>query len=225
VYYLSNSIMSLPPLNDTPATFYSVVNTLEASNISLENLIRRSLLEPGVVNSQYITNFLQALPRLLDWLVHQEITREIVTKWMKNEYTGTLTSQLQDLTKPDKGLHLNATSIIADELKECTIEKIAQGMQTYAPDVWELVGKLLDADPALARHREKERERREKVRIKNANTHNDKTTRNEPIFTILEDDEDEPDDVEDQIENQRLTLLHIVSVSYILHRFNMFIFI
>jgi hypothetical protein len=149
--------MSLPPLNNTPTTFYSVVNTLEASNIPLENLICRSLLEPGVVNSQYITNFLEALPCLLDWLVHQEITREIVMKWMKNKYTGTLTSQLQDLTNPDKGLHLNATLITADELKECTIEKIiVQGMQTYTPDVWELVGKLLDADPALAHHREKE---------------------------------------------------------------------
>ncbi|XP_006463783.1 hypothetical protein AGABI2DRAFT_74833 [Agaricus bisporus var. bisporus H97] len=85
-------------------------------------------------------------------------------QWTKKQYTEGLTSQLRDLTKPDKGFHFNAGSITAEKMQECTIEKIAQGMETHAPDVWELVGTLLEADPTHARHRERECEHRERER-------------------------------------------------------------
>jgi hypothetical protein len=56
----------------------------------------------------------------------------------------------------------------------------------------------------------------------NKRTGNDDDNKEELIFIIVKDDEDEPDDI---VENQRLTLLHIVSVSSVLYRFNMFILI
>jgi hypothetical protein len=83
---------------------------------------------------------------------------------MKQEYTGALTSQLRKLTRPDMGLQFNAQMITAEKMKSCTIKKIADDIKTHAPDLWNLVGRLLDADPIIHDHRKKDREKRERDR-------------------------------------------------------------
>jgi hypothetical protein len=47
------------------------------------------------------------------------------------------------------GLQFNARTITAEKMKSCTIKKIADDIKTHAPDLWNLVGRLLDADPII----------------------------------------------------------------------------
>jgi hypothetical protein len=42
--------------SNSPHTFYNVIHTLIDNNIPLENLICRSLVEPGVANSGFMNN-------------------------------------------------------------------------------------------------------------------------------------------------------------------------
>lgn len=137
-------------------------------------------------------------------------------RWVREEYTGTLMSQICDLSKPKTGFHLNAKTITAEKMKECTIGKISEGIKAHAPDVWDLVGKLLEADPAAVRNRERDREHREMERKANGGLRRQKKRREnedeDPIAQLLGENEDEPEDIEDQLEQQRLALIHVVSV-------------
>lgn len=208
--------------SSNPNTFYKVIRTLENCNIPLENLIRRSLVEPGIAESPFVENFLDGLPRLLGWLAHHERTREVLRKWMKEEYVGTLTSQLRNLTRPDVGLHFNAGTITAERMKDCTVPKIANNIQSQAPELWELVGKLLEADPVIIRRRKKDRAERMKERTKGSRK------RAPPMEGLDEDDielnilemvnehEDEPEHIEEILETRERSLLHIVSMSFLL---------
>jgi hypothetical protein len=146
--------MTPPP---QPLVFYQVVESLSINHIlsPLKSLIRRSLVEPQTKNSEYVNNFVENLPHLLRWLAHHERTREVLKGWMKEEYTGILSTQLHSLSRPENGFHMNAGSMTAEKIRNCTIQNISQGVQAHAPDIWELVGKLLEADPLITRNREK----------------------------------------------------------------------
>lgn len=48
------------------------------------------------------------------------------------------------------------------QVEECNIEHLAGGMEKLAPDVWRLLGELLQADQTLAQQRERDQKRRAK---------------------------------------------------------------
>jgi hypothetical protein len=139
-----------------PLVFYQVVESLSTNHIPLENLIRRSLVGPVTKHSEYVNYFIEELPRLLGWLAYHEHTREIVKGWMKEEYTELLTSQLCDLARPKNGFYIDVGSITAEKIEDFTIRRISEGILTHAPDVWDLVGGLLEADPIIVRKHEKD---------------------------------------------------------------------
>jgi hypothetical protein len=208
-----------------PLIFYQVVESLSTSHIPLENLIRHSLVEPQTKNSEYVDNFVEDLPRLLGWLAHHERTREAVKGWMKQEYTSILSTQLRNLSRAENGFHINAGSMTAEKIKNCTIQNISQGVQAHAPDVWELCGKLLEADPIIIRKREKKRERREKEREKNKGLRKRKIRGEEDedeqqISQLVDDNDDEPEDLEEQLVNHRLSLSRIVGALFTLRNRN-----
>jgi hypothetical protein len=193
----------------TSNPFYVVIQTLQSNNIPLEIFIRRALLEPGIADSPYVHQFLEDIPRLLTWLSHYQQSQNIIKGWMKQEYFRALTSQIREISKPDKGFHLNASSITAEKMKECTIDKIADGIQSHAPDVWELVGSLMESDPAMVDHHKKKHgnkeveETAESEEMSRRNNHQD-------IPPLIDKNDDLPDDLQEQLEYQRLSLLHIV---------------
>lgn len=210
--------MSSPP----PNQFYRAVNILKRKDISLSNLIRHSLIESEISSSNFVAQFLEDLPQLLGWMAHHEGTCDIVQRWMKEEYTSTLMLQIRDVLKAEHGFHFVAGSITAEKMKQCTIKKIAEGIQTHAPDVWHLVGRLLQSDSALVHRREKEREEREKERRENGTRKwrkksdaREEDGNENQISDLFDEDHDEPEDIEEQLENQRLSLLQIVSKSFV----------
>ncbi|EKM77432.1 hypothetical protein AGABI1DRAFT_13110, partial [Agaricus bisporus var. burnettii JB137-S8] len=170
----------------------------------------------------YVNAFIEDLPRLLGWLAHHEQTRDAVNGWMKEQYQGILTSQIRDLTKPETGLHFNISTITAEKMKSITVNKIADVIQCRAPDLWNVVGILMAADPINLRRCEKRREEREIDRKANGGTRKKRRTRvteeDEDEFhlqEIVNEGEDEPEDIEDLLENERHSLLRVRQVTCI----------
>jgi hypothetical protein len=106
-----------------PRLFYEFIESLSTSYIPLKNFIHRSFVEPVTKHSEYVNFFMEDLPSLLVWLAYHERTREVVKGWMKEEYTGILTSQLRDLVRPKNGFHINVGSITAEKTKDCTTRR------------------------------------------------------------------------------------------------------
>jgi hypothetical protein len=154
--------MSSPYPNS--AAFKSIVNFLELNQISLEKFIHSVIVDPQLAHHLYISNCIQSLPYLLDNLTGNVQAQPILNTWTKQKYLRTLRSEVSKLTKPENGFHFNASLITAEQIKECSIRHIEQGINQHAPELRELVGELLQADPVLQEQRRTEREKREKVK-------------------------------------------------------------
>jgi hypothetical protein len=105
-------------------------------------------------------------------------------------------------------------------LKKFTIAHLSQGIRELAPDVWELVGRLLQADPDILKRREKIRILRERARQegggyrKRKPRHEVEDDEDEMrLFDIADEDEDEPEHIEELLENQTKSLTTVVSAS------------
>lgn len=140
---------------------------------------------------------------------------------MKQQHTTRLKSQIQKLSRAENGFHFNASAITAEKMKDLNIEKISEGIQKHAPDVWELVGCLLEADSGVTHRREKARAKRELERKTNRGVRKsgkkgavwEEDDDESHVSRIVGENEDEPEDVEDQLEVQRRSLLRIVRCS------------
>ncbi|KXN82362.1 hypothetical protein AN958_02648 [Leucoagaricus sp. SymC.cos] len=66
-----------------------------------------------------------------------------------NYVNNELRKQVEALTKVKAGYHFTAQDISVEQIEMCDIEKLSGGMEELAPDVWELLGVLLQADPTV----------------------------------------------------------------------------
>lgn len=202
-----------------PFAYFTAVKTLQQNGLSFRNFIQRSFAEPLVYGTPIVNTFIEDLPRILDFLSHNESTQNIMKQWVKASYTQRLTSQMGELSKKKSGFHFAAKNITAEKMKEVNIPRIVKGMREKAPDVWDLMGSLLQADPEVIRQREKARVERVKQRAagggqrkrrrrKDVNEDDDETR----VFDIADENEDEPEDIEEQLATQWNALIHIVSI-------------
>jgi hypothetical protein len=199
--------------------FYDAVALLETNNIPIESFIRRLFAEPHVNSRPIVTSLIGNVSRILDILFTNHRTHDAVSKWIGNTYIGTLQEQITTLSKPSSGYHFVANKATAKELKKFTIAHLAQGIRELAPDVWELVGRLLQADPDILKRREKVRNLRERARQEGGGYRKRKPRREVEddedemrLFDIADEDEDEPEHIEELLENQTKSLTTVVSV-------------
>jgi hypothetical protein len=145
--------MYSPYTDNSASAFQTAAHSLPLNNIPLESFVQHLLSEPGAVEQHYISNFINMLPHLLQHLATNPQTQSMVNTWIKETYLGTLKSQVCELTKPKHGFHFTATSITAEQIQECSINHIEEGIVQHAPELWELVGELLQAGPNLSERR------------------------------------------------------------------------
>ncbi|XP_006457382.1 hypothetical protein AGABI2DRAFT_79752 [Agaricus bisporus var. bisporus H97] len=61
--------------------------------------------------------------------------------------------EVQSLTRSEAGYHFTAEKSSVEKIQECDIEHLGANMEKYAPSIWTLLRKLLQADPDVLRHR------------------------------------------------------------------------
>lgn len=206
----------MPPPD--PNAYYNAIDLLDRNKLPLQSFIRRSFSEPRVERTTLLDTFVEDLPHLLDFLAYNEKTRGVVDKWVKGTYTQKLKSQVKELSLKRSGFHFSAKGATSEQMKEVNMERMAKGIKEKAPDVWDMMGHLLQADPEVVKRREKARAEREKQRAAGGGT---RTRRKRMdilededdarVADLIGDDEDEPEDIEDQLETQSKALIQIVS--------------
>ena len=60
--------------------------------------------------------------------------------------------ELRTLIHPQNGFHFAGTSASLGQFEDFSIASMGQKIQEVAPNLWQLLGDLLDADPSRVRH-------------------------------------------------------------------------
>jgi hypothetical protein len=172
---------------------------------------------------------------LLEALHGHNLTCQKVSAWAHATMKTAYTSEILSLTRPDSGFHYIAKGITEDKLHEFDIDDITEQMSVDAPLVWELLDELLSADPHLRYKRVWARKRAQEV--KQQRQQGDSRSRNNDVdmhddqlniasnndekyweffdesVQIVEENEDDPEDILDQVEQRHSSLIAIVSGS------------
>lgn len=203
-----------------PYAFYIAVDLLDANDISIESFLRRLFAEPTVASRPIVNTFVQNIFRVLDILNFNSRTQQNVEKWVKETFTKRLERQMFELSQPSSGYHFVAHLATSQRLKGFTIQRLEEGMKEKAPDIWDLIERLLQADPELTKRRQKARVDREKARQEGGGARKRRARRGIEddedeleIYDIVNCDEDEPEDIEEQLETQLKSLRVVVSHS------------
>ncbi|KAG6848383.1 hypothetical protein H0H93_000710 [Arthromyces matolae] len=176
------------------------------------------------------------LDEILDILAKHPSTSKQLSKWAHAVTTRTYMSEIATLSRQENGLHYLASGITEEKLQSFEIENISEVMSKTAPGVWELFSRLLTADTQLQSRRERRRRQgQEKVDsggkesvisdVDMEPSHADERYWEfyDEIVPIVEEDEDEPEDVHDQLlyrERRITTVKQVVCMSVLLQSTN-----
>jgi len=182
---------------------------------------------PGVVHDVSLR-----VEDLLKKLHGHQLMCEKVSGWVHATMKAMYTVEILSLTWPDAGLHYIAKGMTENQLRKFNINNIIERMSADAPLVWELLDELLSADPHLRSKQDWARKRAQEAAAAKRRPHKGTSRRNsdsridvgtsldddeywefvDQSVPIVEEDEDEPEDVLDQVKQQHESKIAIVSV-------------
>ncbi|KAJ3553719.1 hypothetical protein NP233_g12580 [Leucocoprinus birnbaumii] len=94
---------------------------------------------------------------ILNTLILTPSTKNSTRSYMMDFVTAELKQQVETLTKAKASYHFNASKASVDKIEKCDIARLSEGMEAAAPDVWNLLGSLLQPDPDVQQRRERAR--------------------------------------------------------------------
>lgn len=175
-------------------------------------------------NSDNILNFMYA---------RNGEMRKSVIQWANQVTTSALQTKMSHLASKETGFHFLAKKITESKLKDFNIEEMAINMQHVGPAVWQLLSKLLEADPRMNYKRNWARKKAEasgKTHQKASHIRHDKDIEMEDItlvksqdseywdtydceeIPLVADNDDEPEGLSDQLQDQFQKLKTIICV-------------
>lgn len=198
--------------------FYNIVDALENNEIHFNNFLRQLFIEERTSSRPIVDNFVANICRVLDFLARNEQTETTVYDWVREISKAQLTSEIYLLSRPESSLHFVAKSATEEQIKACNIQVLSKQMRGKAPGVWDLLDGLLQVDQKLIAEREQKQEQQKGQRkagtYKQRKQRSDLEDGEEELAELLNDDEDEPEDIEEQIVTKECTLVKIVSNEY-----------
>ncbi|KAJ3560196.1 hypothetical protein NP233_g10995 [Leucocoprinus birnbaumii] len=126
-----------------------VLTVLRETNLSILSVIQ-GILRDGSVEDQ-CSQLKQDATQIADVLYNH--TLEEMQSWAFDLVTRTLQNEVLELTRPQHGLHFNATHTSAEYLKGSFMQETATEMRKYSPKLWGLMQRLLNANPQSQRAR------------------------------------------------------------------------
>jgi hypothetical protein len=179
----------------------------------------------------------QNMHKILNFLYdHDSNLQKLVVEWANQITTGILVAEMSHLASKDAGFHFQANKTTESKLKEFNIPEMAMTMQHAGPVVWKLFSKLLEADPNVNYKRDWARKKAKAagvVRQRSGNIQVDEDIEMEDITQIntqdsdywntydreelplVDDDDDEPEGLADQLQDQFTKLKTIVGIFFV----------
>jgi hypothetical protein len=211
----------------------TILNAFEDSEITAHQFLH-GLLSTNIFEDHPVTlSIIEDLDAILDTVSSAGATSDGTEKWAFRSAEKGYQAQVLQLTKKESGLHFMPGKITNAQLMENKIENLSTQMNHHAPDLWRLVANLLAADPAADRRRAKLAYRKVGSGTQKADPRlndgditmgdavadglEDGTLNNSGDIGLIDEDEDAPEDLTEQVQHQFNTLIVIVSDSSIRH--------
>jgi hypothetical protein len=141
-------------------TVRNIARQLERAEIPVQEFIRVLLTEEELHALPPVQELFTHPTTILNLFLLLESTRKLTRKWVFDVAGFAYAEQIEALTKANAGFHFTARDVSVAQVEKCRILHLSDGMQKHAPDVWELLGQLLQADPILVQRRKRDREGR-----------------------------------------------------------------
>jgi len=208
----------------------SILNAFEDSEITVHQFLH-GLLSMNIFGDHPITlSIIEDLDTILDTVSSARATSDRARKWVFQSAEKGYQAQVLQLTKKESGLHFLPGKITNDQLMENKIENLSTQMNNHAPDLWRLITNLLAADPTVDQRWAKLAYRKAGSGTQKAaddgdvtmgdavgNGLEDKTSENSGNISLIDEDEDAPEDLTEQVQQQLNSLIVIVSDSSLWH--------
>ena len=123
-----------------------VLAALDNDNRSnLYELVLQTLRSRDPAHQRHRDSLLSRIPDVLDALSEQ--SSEALATGAIKVAAATYQSELRTLILPQNGFHFAGTSASLSQLEDFSIARMGHKIQEVAPNLWQLLGDLLDADP------------------------------------------------------------------------------
>ena len=210
-----------------------ILNAFEDSEITAHQFLH-GLLSTNIFEDHPVTlSIIEDLDAILDTMSSAGATSDRTEQWVFRSAEKGYQVQVLQLTKRESGLHFLPGKITSAQLMENKVEILSTQMNNHAPDLWRLVANLLGADPAADRRRAKLAYRKAGSGTQEADPRlnngditmgdaegdgsEDGALNNSGDIGLIDEDEDAPEDLKQQVQHQFNTLIVIVSDSSLRH--------
>ncbi|KIJ96064.1 hypothetical protein K443DRAFT_58662, partial [Laccaria amethystina LaAM-08-1] len=177
------------------------------------------------------------LDAILDTMSAAQATSNRAGQWVFRSAQKGYKAQVLQLTKKESGLHFLPGKITNAQLMENKIENLSTQMNRHAPDLWRLVANLLAADPAADRRRARLAYRKAGSGTQKADPRlndgditmgdavgdmsEDETPEDSGDIRLINEDEDAPEDLIEQVQHQLNSLIkQVLCLSIMMHSTN-----
>ncbi|KAG6849308.1 hypothetical protein H0H93_009576 [Arthromyces matolae] len=152
------------------AQLQNILATLHSYSATVSDFIITLLQDADFADSTTIEEMGRRIDEILDAMRHNPVTKPNLMKWASNEIQKTYALEILTLAKKSMGLQFGARTATVEKLEALSIDFIAEEMKKISPELWELVGVLLQADPDRNKRRTQARVRYAKKKGSKANT-------------------------------------------------------
>jgi hypothetical protein len=189
-------------------------------------------------NDRLLTSFLNGgVENLLESLLQMDLTSSMVSNWGMAHAISIYKHQMSKLTWKENGFHFLTAKLTEEQLQRLDVEDLMKRIIALAPDLWKLMENLHAADSRINYVRTRTQKRSKKMRGEGETSHVShvrrpdgdiemgdvwigyelddeeeywKAVETEEI-TLIEQEDDEPEDLTEQSKTQIEALAQIVS--------------
>ena len=200
----------------------NILNAFEDSEITVYEFLHGLLkLSTNIFEDHPVMlSIIEDLDSILDTVKSAVSTSDQTEQWMFRNAEKTYQAQVLRLTEKESGFRFQASKITEAQLTETKIENLSTQMDHYAPDLWRLIANLLAADPATNRRRAQYACRKASswsndgdITMGDAmgDCAEDEMLSTRGDVQLIDEDDDAPENLTEQVEDQFHTLIVIVS--------------
>src|ERR1700720_1389282 len=117
----------------------------EDHNATIYDLIVQTLRSQESTHIHHQRSVLDRIPDLLD-LLSERASSQLASSVVKAA-SSTYESELQSLILKQSGLHFSSNKTGLGQLEDFSITRMGRKIQDLAPNLWTLLGSLLDVEP------------------------------------------------------------------------------
>ncbi|KAF8909610.1 hypothetical protein CPB84DRAFT_1668297, partial [Gymnopilus junonius] len=202
-----------------------VLCAFKHANIDIGSLLEALLIYPEYSDHNITISLVNDPSGIARTLINAERTHNMMLSWTQSFVQEIYQFQMQCLIDKKNGFHFFTKNMTEEQLRNFSIEDLAQRMQTIAPDLWDLFGSLLAADPrinyqrAWVRNRKLTKERSDgDIAMEDVSAAADDDVDEyfqefgSDEIQLTHEDEDEPENTEEQVKEQFDALKRIKQV-------------